>query len=605
MTVEIHCGPLPAVGRADKRLVPGGLERTVVIDLSDLESHSATSLPPLTRDLTTIASYVLLADGAVTRGPRSDPLASKWRRSIRVSIPVEEPERWKSSYVELKRLIDYVTDDDWQFEFRSGSFGDQLKLGLLEPVGPSPTCVLLFSGGLDSLASALSLWTKDERPILATHRTTPAGTAAARALAEKLRAEHPAWRFPNPTLNTMRAPGAGDAAEYSQRSRGFLYLCLGTAVAIQNSVSRVVVAENGVTSLNLAQSSQSPGAMRSRTTHPRAIAYFRELAQSLGAEVTIETPFANLTKAEVIESALALASEDLVHAAVSCSHSMYRSSATPHCGTCSQCVDRRFAGIAAGWTDEVEAPLHTVDIFTDPLGDGEPVAYAEQYVRFAVEMSGISPDVLARMRPEVWDALVNEDAGNELSRISELVGRHAAQTLNAWMKVQHRYQVEFLKGELDPMSLLPRVGKLEHLVEPWQKLSNLLMDRLEPALRRAFVSKNPGSEAEVQTAFDVAQTAAAADLAKEFPTVSYGVVGTRPDFSRGLELFVEVKFIKNAATRRRVVDEMLADIPKYREAGARILFIVWDNCGCIPDEREFGALVSGSAADVEIRVVRR
>lgn len=607
MTISVHCGPPPILGTPDRLLIPGGPERTVVIDLSDLETHSASGLPSLTRDLVTVASYVLLTDGAVDRGKRDDPLASRWRRSLRVSIPVEDPTRWTGVAELLKQFLDYATDDDWNIQFRPGTFTDQLKLGLAVPQDPSATCVLMFSGGLDSLCSAYSLRQMGERPILATHRTTAAGSAATQALISRIRANDPSWRFPNPTLHTMRAPGAGDAKEYSQRSRGFLYLSLGTAVALQHGLSRLVIAENGITSLNLAQSAQSPGAMRSRTTHPRAVAYFRELLDGLGANVAIETPFAEFTKTDVIERALELAPEQMVHAAVSCSHSIYRSRATPHCGTCSQCVDRRFSGIAAGWNDDLESPLHTVDIFTDPLEEGEAVAYVEQYVRFAVEMYDITADALAQERPEVWDALLEDDAAGQLNSIATLVRRHAGQVLRAWGIVEGRYRIPFLRGGLNPSSLLPRIGKLEHLLEPWQRLATHLVNRVDPAVRKAFGDSPPASEADVQRAFDVAQTAAREDLMREFPTVPFGLVpvGTRPDFSKGLELFVEVKFVKDAATRRRVVDEILADIPKYRSAGAKILFVVWDNCGCIPDDAAFAAEIASGADDVVVRVWRR
>jgi hypothetical protein len=395
----------------------------------------------------------------------------------------------------------------------------------------------------------------------------------------------------------------------TQRSRGALYLNLGVAVALQAGVNRLVVPENGITSLNLAQSGQSIGAMRSRTTHPKTLWLYRRFLAALGLSVSVQAPFMNHTKADVIAEAVARGGEGLAHATVSCSRAMFKRRALPHCGTCSQCVDRRLSGLAAGWSDDLEASQHVVDLFRDPLEDGPATMYPEQYVRFAVDASEYTLDGMAQLQ-DVWRAVEDsDDPSAELARIYELVARHAEQAFGAYRAALNVNLDALLSGKLPPTSLFRRIGGLDHLREPWQRLADRIAELVTPAVRKAFVGRPPANEDDVQRAIDVAQTAARVNLEREFPTVSYGQVGTRPDFSNATSadesgdpaLFVEVKLVRSRSDVRKVTDEILADIPKYTSRGRSALFLVYDAGGFISDDEIFARQFAGP---VRVRVLR-
>lgn len=608
----IHCGPPPVTAGATVDLNPTQPGRQVILDIRGVEAATGTELAPIVRDLLSVGAYVFLADGAVRRATQHDPVAKGWRRELEVHVPVIEPERWTAAAPILVRLLEFATDDSWSFVFRRSEVAQQLALGLVAPPdGPAPTCVALFSGGLDSLAGTLRLSDEGERPILATHWTTGTGRGFTDDVLDSLRAARPGWRYPNPTLRTIRAPGAGDARDLTQRSRGVLYLNLGVAVALQAGLHRVVVPENGVTSLNLAQSGQSVGAMRSRTTHPKALWIYRELLGALGLSVTIETPFVDHTKADVIAEAVRRGGETLAHTAVSCSHAMFRRKIAPHCGTCSQCVDRRLAGLAAGWDDALEQSQHLTDLFRDALGEGPATMYPEQYLRFAVEARELTLDGMAQ-RQDVWRAVEEaEDPNAELARIYKLITRHADQVLGAYEAVWRAQLDDFLAGRLPAAGLLRRIGTLDYLKEPWRRLADRIADVVTPAVRKAFMKQRPAKEDDVQRAIDVAQTAAGANLAREFPMVSYGQVGTRPDFSGTTsadeahepDLFVEVKLVRARGDVRNVTDEILADIPKYTARRRCALFLVFDAGDFIADDDAFAAKFEGLGA-VRVRVLR-
>jgi hypothetical protein len=602
----IHCGPLPAVDHATHILNPTGASATVNIDLSGIELAAARDLLPLSRDLMVLAAYVLLADGALSRGRHDDPVAKKWRRDLTLHVPVSEPDLWRAAKSELAELLEFATDDSWKFEFRPSVDDRQLRLSLASIEPEPPTCVTMFSGGLDSTAGTLRLIDAGERPILVSHWTTNVGKVHREAVRKRLREVRPAWRFPNPTLHTMREAGSGDAADYSQRSRGVLYLSAGVAVAIQAGLGRLVVAENGVTSLNLAQSGQSVGAMRSRTTHPKTLALFRLLIDRLGLPVSVETPLAESTKGEVIDEVINRGGEPLAHATFSCAKSMFSPRAQPHCGTCSQCVDRRFAGVWAGWDDAIERQQHAVDLFRDELLDGEPAMYAEQYIRFATDMLDLSFDDFVS-RHDVWRASQGAaDPAAEMDRFFDLERRHARQIEEAYGEVLKRNQHDLLAGKLPAKSLLPRLGRFEHRREDWARLADRIAQIVSPALRKTLAGRAPKDEDELQRLIDGIASAAELRLAREVPTIRFGVVRTRPDFSRdaaenATDLYVEVKLVREKRQVGSATDQMLADIPKYTANGRSALFLVFDAAGCIDDDEAFAApLVSAGRARVHL-----
>jgi hypothetical protein len=55
----------------------------------------------------------------------------------------------------------------------------------------------------------------------------------------------------------------------------------------------------------------------------------------------------------------------------------------PHCGHCSQCIDRRFAVLAAGQENEDPAEAYKVELFTDERPPGPDREMSLAYVRSA------------------------------------------------------------------------------------------------------------------------------------------------------------------------------------------------------------------------------
>src|SRR6185437_2244728 len=110
--------------------------------------------------------------------------------------------------------------------------------------------VVLFSGGLDSLAGAVKESVIDKRRVLlVNHRTTEKVTPRHQHLLQTL-LTHASGREPMHIpvrINKVK----GLSREYTQRSRSFVFASLGATIATMIGLNRIRFYENGVVSLNL------------------------------------------------------------------------------------------------------------------------------------------------------------------------------------------------------------------------------------------------------------------------------------------------------------------------------------------------------------------
>jgi len=148
--------------------------------------------------------------------------------------------------------------------------------------------------------------------------------------------------------------------------------------------------------------------MLSRSTHP----YYLQLVEDLMRHVvgreglTIRNTLLFKTRKEVMEIIASSGHPELLQETVSCAHVQGKTKVQPHCGTCSQCIDRRFASIAAGLEGHDLASRYEKDIFIDPLKEGEERTHAENYVRFAQKLEKIpTPNSFFCEYPELIDCL--------------------------------------------------------------------------------------------------------------------------------------------------------------------------------------------------------
>jgi DNA-binding response OmpR family regulator len=423
------------------RLCLGSGQREVHLHIEHLSRKLSAALPPVAVDLVELAAYVYAADQAVTRGGTKEfEYGLKWRRRFRFEVSVRAPEVWQRATVRqrLASVLGFVSDDHYEFGFTRMKNAPPMERYLFGPEGPDEHGfqeVLLFSGGLDSLAGAV-------REVLQAHRKValvshaPVGKVYRRqcdlvaAITDKLRGDAPEPVHVPVEVNKGKRLGR----DFNQRSRSFLFAAIAAVVARLFGLWRVRFYENGVTSFNLPLSPQVLGGRASRTTHPLALAGFAQLFTELfGSDFQVENPFLWQTKADILKATRDAGHGDLCAGTSSCTHT-WEATDQPHCGRCPQCVDRRLTALAAGLDDREDPPGGYRDDVLLGAREGADLTLVERYIGTARRVELITdPLAFVRSYAEVARALRHVGLAPAVAaeRICGLYRRHGEQVLRA------------------------------------------------------------------------------------------------------------------------------------------------------------------------------
>jgi hypothetical protein len=415
--------------------------RNINFGLEAIRRALWTDIPKILRDLVDVALYVYAADQAVQRagGGKVDgiEIGAGWRRRFRFRIPVRELDLWNSHDVRdcLVSLLSFLSEDEYFFEFfplRKDAkldgfidFDESAFEGDIEEV-------MMFSGGLDSLAGAITESVVDRRRILlVNHRPNekmaPHYDRLLKGLNDKAHG-CPPLQF-GVKANKQKRFGR----EHTQRTRSFLFAAFGTLFARMAGLARLRFYENGVVSLNLPPSAQVVGARASRTTHPRVLAGFQTLFTTLlGRKFTVENPFMWDTKTDVVKRIAHVDCGNLIGLSLSCGHTWDLKSKThTHCGVCSQCIDRRFAVLAAGQEANDPASAYAVDLLVGNRDKEEDVTMLASYIALAERLDRMGEADFRASFGELARAL--HDLGLPLStaatRVFEMYRTHARHVL--------------------------------------------------------------------------------------------------------------------------------------------------------------------------------
>lgn len=350
---------------------------------------------PRLLDLLSIAAYVYVADQATKRGAeKNDAYGDGWRRGLYFRIEVHDHEFWLQPEVGrgLTRLLSFLTDDVYHFEFVRSErterwYPNDIELGYTGCALADFDEVMLFSGGLDSEAGAIYVAHVLQRSmVLVKHDSNPKYFEQHRDLAADL-----ARRF-GPRRSQyipVRINKSSDlTVEPIQRSRSFLFGTLAVILAAYLNRPRILFFENGVVSVNLPLATQVVGARATRTTHPRTLALMSDFfSLVLERPLAVENPFALWTKKQVVELIAQYGYADMIRSTTSCAHPRLASRERPHCGVCSQCIDRRFAIVAAGLQHADPVGQYEVELIRGPRPNPRDQTMVAVYVETALQMT--------------------------------------------------------------------------------------------------------------------------------------------------------------------------------------------------------------------------
>jgi hypothetical protein len=363
-------------------------------------------LSPRLVDFLEIASYVYAADCATSRGKAwtDDDSTEPWGRDLAFVIPVREPSFWNAEGIssQITEVLSFLSNDKYSFTFvpleADRSYRQQyFEFGDLEDWPfHGPERVLMFSGGLDSLAGAVETARGGERLVLVSHRPVSIIDSRQRRLFSELQKEFPDRAIHIPVwINKAESLGR---REPTQRTRSFLYSALGTAVAQSVQAGGVRFFENGIVSLNLPVADEVLRSRASRTTHPVAIRLLQSLCSAVTARnFAVDNPYLFKTKTDVVTVLSNQKATHLIPHTCSCAHSMFKRKAQGHCGRCSQCIDRRVAIAAAGLLTSDPEGDYVSDVFVGPRKEGPEKNMAADFARHGIELFRRSESELATL----------------------------------------------------------------------------------------------------------------------------------------------------------------------------------------------------------------
>ncbi len=444
------------------RLDVAGPDQNVNLRLTDATRALVSALPDLLIDLLELAAYVYCADQRASRGTEKLSMAgAAWRRKLHFVVPVRRRDIWESAAVReiLKAMLSYLSDDVYVIEFVDSHAPAEQAQSYFEfaesSYGFQADDVVLFSGGMDSLAGAVESLVGGRRLVLVGHHSAPKVVNVQTELVQELRQRGFASQLFHVTVNVTNT--GVNPVEPTQRTRSFLFASLAFVLARMFGRDGFTFYENGVVSLNLPIAADVLGARATRTTHPKAIRNFERFFSALvDRDIAIETPFLWLTRKEVIERLEATGHGNLLAKSVSCAHPIGWTKEVRHCGTCSQCIDRRFAVLAAGAEHHDVQDGYRVDLLT---GDRryEEIDPSVAYLTFARTIDRLHRDQFQEEFPQVSSALHNVpglSADEVLDRAWDLHRLHAQGVLAVIADATERHVDDLVRGRLAPGSLL-------------------------------------------------------------------------------------------------------------------------------------------------------
>jgi hypothetical protein len=469
---DLHISDARLGDREALRLHLHGSHRNARLSVAELTKSLVANIPDAFLDLIEIATYVYVTDQAVKRGSyKLDDMNDQWRRRLVFEVPVRCLDLWRSNDVvnELTQTLSFLSDDEYEFRFHHYKNAPSPEKYFPFAKGAPkdiPKRVVLFSGGLDSLAGAVEEVVLGSDPIcLLTHEPSAKFRPRQQLLRKQLDAKASGPTPLHVTVGVNKKKYLNK--EYTQRSRSFLYASLAAAVAQMAGLPGIRFYENGVVSINLPIAADVVGGRATRTTHPFVLNGFGRLFTLLAGgkkrdHFTVENGFLWKTKSDVVRSIVDAQCGNLIEASTSCTHSWTWTRQKTHCGACTQCVDRRFAVLSAGAEAFDPGDRYKLDLLLSPRPKDEDrrlIACYVETMRMVGQMSqadfkehfgGIFR--VARQLPGTVD--------DNIRRVFELYRRHGREVTSVLAAALSTHRDKIINRTLPANCLLQMVHDL-------------------------------------------------------------------------------------------------------------------------------------------------
>jgi hypothetical protein len=356
-------------------------------DFNALAKQARRPLTGLEADFIWLAVAVYLADRCAPRYPYGMSGPTHWRRRIHMKIPVSDTARWSKAEGALSHALEFLTEDDWTFEFASerSKFAAERQGHFPKMRGPEIEWTSLFSGGLDSIAGALHWFagTAGVGLLVSGQTHTRIADGQESQIAElrehfRGRVEHVGIGYGFPDKQRYEL----DGFESTQRTRAFMHTALGSVSTLISGNSQLFLFENGFGALNLPCDSAQFGSQNSRGTHPIFLLRMAAFVSAVFSKsFVIANPFTLSTKAQMLSATSVRNFGPLLQKSFSCDRFPNYKHAQSQCGCCPSCLIRRLSFHAAGLADD--GKNYSTDIFHPrrPLREAELLALSKLAVQ--------------------------------------------------------------------------------------------------------------------------------------------------------------------------------------------------------------------------------
>lgn len=379
------------------------------------------------KDLLEIAGYIFAADRYCSRGSNLANELHRWSREFDFHFKVRDLEFWRKEEIQklLNDALKFMTGDhNYKFTFYKAEPDFPTSLFDNEdfiPDHPENCKIVLFSGGIDSLAGVIELINETDSEIwLASHQS---GSTKIKRTQRKL-FEAIEEKYPGRCKHYKYQCGLSvdTSNDESQRTRPLLYMATAFTLARAYKQNEITVYENGITSINLPETQDLMNGRASRTTHPKTIVLLEKLFRKIADEpFHIHHPYLLKTKTEVVEFLKKYDALDLLNSSVSCSGTRKNMSDFTHCGECGQCIDRRFAVYAAEVEKYDEAGIYRFNFLKDDLLEKEVIRNLNEYIRMGKRFKEQDIDSFYNWRGlEILEAITNMKGESEEKNLNDL-----------------------------------------------------------------------------------------------------------------------------------------------------------------------------------------
>jgi 7-cyano-7-deazaguanine synthase in queuosine biosynthesis len=292
-------------------------------------------------DFLAIALAVVAADHVCLRDKSPDG----WTREIEMTVMVQEPDFWATQAPTLELALRFLTTDRWELRFVGGGVVPEPRK---HPASLGDDCIVLLSGGLDSLIGASDLASAGRRPFAVSQVVRGDGAKQmqfAGVIGGGLT-----------SLQLNHSVSLAGRSETSQRARSLIFLAFATATATSLSIHRdgshvpVFLCENGFIALNPPLTRGRVGSLSTRTAHPRFLDLVQTVLDAAELRVKLVNPYRLRTKGEMLVEAR---EQELLraYAARSTSCGRFQRHGYKQCGRCVPCQIRRASFLRWGVDD--------------------------------------------------------------------------------------------------------------------------------------------------------------------------------------------------------------------------------------------------------------